>query len=153
MSIVLDLRQDFKQAVETEYSVDDKMLRTIEKSLVKGGQFTVRIKAQQAAKGLSLDINISGNAIVECDRCLDDMETPVNTSKTLAVQFADRYEDADEVVYVPEEQTELDLWPMVYDFIALSIPLTHVHPEGQCNKEMAERLSQYMVGNEPETTL
>ncbi|MBR4782456.1 MAG: DUF177 domain-containing protein [Bacteroidaceae bacterium] len=153
MSIVLDLRQDFKQAVETEYSVDDKMLRTIEKSLVKGGQFTVRIKAQQAAKGLSLDINISGNAIVECDRCLDDMETPVNTSKTLAVQFADRYEDADEVVYVPEEQTELDLWPMVYDFIALAIPLTHVHPEGQCNKEMAERLSQYMVGNEPETTL
>ena len=153
MSIVLDLRQDFKQAVETEYSVDDKMLRTIEKSLVKGGQFTVRIKAQQAAKGLSLDINISGNAIVECDRCLDDMETPVNTSKTLAVQFADRYEDADEVVYVPEEQTELDLWPMVYDFITLSIPLTHVHPEGQCNKEMAERLSQYMVGNEPETTL
>ena len=153
MSIVLDLRQDFKQAVETEYSVDDKMLRTIEKSLVKGGQFTVRIKAQQAAKGLSLDINISGNAIVECDRCLDDMETPVNTSKTLAVQFADRYEDADEVVYVPEEQTDLDLWPMVYDFIALSIPLTHVHPEGQCNKEMAERLSQYMVGNEPETTL
>ena len=69
----------------------------------------------------------------------------IDTSNDLTVLSADRYEDADDVIYVEQDRKELDLWPFIYDFIALAIPLTHSHTEGQCNPDMEARLSQYMV--------
>ena len=68
--------------------------------------------------------------------------------KDACTHEAGSYEDADDVIYVEQGRKELDLWPFVYDFIALAIPLTHSHPEGQCNPEMESRLSQYMVQQE-----
>lgn len=145
MSVILDLKQNFTQPLTAEYSITDDMLTSVENTLVKGGQLTASVTAQQAPEGLRLTIHTAGKAVVECDRCLDDMEVDIDTTNSLSVQTADRFEDADDIIYVEKSQKELDLWPMVYDFIVLALPVTHVHPEGQCNKEMAEKLSQYIV--------
>ena len=145
MSVILDLKQNFAQPLTAEYSITDEMLASVENTLVKGGQLIASVTAQQAPEGLRLNIHTAGKAVVECDRCLDDMEVDIDTTNSLSVQTADRFEDADDIVYVEMGQKELDLWPMIYDFIVLALPVTHVHPEGQCNKEMAEKLSQYIV--------
>lgn len=145
MSVILDLRQDFAQPLTTDYAIDNTMLQSVENTLVKGGDMTTTVTAQQAPKGLRLTISTRGKAIVECDRCLDDMEVDINTTNELAVLFADHYEDDAEVVYVEHGSKELDLWPFIYDYIVLSIPLTHSHPEGQCNPDMEQKLNQYMI--------
>ncbi|MBP5360569.1 MAG: DUF177 domain-containing protein [Bacteroidaceae bacterium] len=145
MPITLDLRQNFAEPLTAEYAITDEMLASVENTLVKGGQLTASVTALKAPEGLRLTVRTAGKAVVECDRCLDDMEVDIDTVNTLTVQTADRFEDADDIIYVEKTQKELDLWPMVYDFIALALPVSHVHPEGQCNKEMAERLSRYMV--------
>jgi len=145
MPIILDLRQNFSQPLTAEYAIDSKMLTSVENSLLKGGNLTATITARLASKGLALTIQTSGKGIVECDRCLEDMEVDIDTCNDLTVLSADRYEDADDVIYVEQDRKELDLWPFIYDFIALAIPLTHSHTEGQCNPDMEARLSQYMV--------
>lgn len=148
MSIILNLRQNFNQPLTSEHAIDSKMLTSVENSLLKGGSLTATITAQQAPKGLKLTIATHGKGLVECDRCLEDMEVDIDTCNELTILSADRYEDADDVIYVEQGRKELDLWPFVYDFIALAIPLTHSHPEGQCNPEMESRLSQYIVQQE-----
>ena len=145
MPITLDLRQDFAQPLTTEHAITDDMLASVENTLVKGGQLTASVTAQKAPEGLRLTVRTAGKAVVECDRCLDDMEVDIDTTNVLSVQTADRFEDADDIIYIEKDQKELDLWPMVYDFIALALPVTHVHPEGQCNKEMTEKLKQYTI--------
>ena len=148
MSIILDLRQNFQQQLTEEYTINDKMLAAVENSLVKGGNLTAIVTAQKAPKGLSLTIHTCGKTVVECDRCLDDMELDIDTCNELAVIFADHYEDDADVIYVEQSQKELDLWPLIYDSIALAIPLTHSHPEGQCNPEMVDKLNQILVRQE-----
>ena len=41
---------------------------------------------------------------------------------------------------------------MIYDTIALEIPLRHVHPAGQCNKEMAAKLRSHTADADLEET-
>ena len=59
-------------------------------------------------------------------------------------------EDDDNVLILPEDQTELDLGQTVYDFICLSVPIVKVHPEGQCNPEMMARLKEMTTTETPE---
>ena len=145
MPLTLDLKQDYSEPVTAEYAVDSAMFEAMEKSLVKGGNLTARVTTQRTPEGLQLTVCTRGKVVVECDRCLDDMEVDIDTRDTVSVQSGDRYEDAADIIYVDKSHEVLDLWPMVYDFIVLALPISHVHPEGQCNKDMTERLNLYMV--------
>ena len=145
MSVILDLKQNFALPLTAEYAITNEMLAGVENSLVKGGQLKATVTAQQSHEGLTLTICTRGKVVVECDRCLDDMEVDIDTRDTVSVQSGDRHEDAADIIYVDKSQKTLDLWPVVYDFIVLALPMSRVHPEGLCNKEMTEKLSQYMV--------
>lgn len=149
MSICLDLRASYKQPSTQTYAIDSKMFESMEKSIVKGGDFSVGVRVAAGAAGLSVGIKIKGTAIVECDRCLDDMPFDIDCDKHIDIEFADRSEDTGDIVYVTQNQTELDLWPIVYDFITLSIPINHTHAEGRCNKDMIDTLKKYMVNDSP----
>ena len=70
---------------------------------------------------------IDGSVTVACDRCLEDLVLPVETS----------FEES----YAPEGG-ELDLSQDVYDFVCISLPLQRVHPDGECNQETTKYLSK-----------
>ena len=145
MSIYLDLRASYTQPQTNEYAINSKMFEEVENSIVKGGNMLVRVTVSPCSLGLDLKFKITGKAIVECDHCLDDMFIDIDTDEALKILFADRNEDAGDTVLVTQDTTQVDLWPFIYDFITLAIPLTHVHGEGLCNKEMLENLQKYMV--------
>ena len=79
--------------------------------------------------GLTVDAacEIAGSVTVACDRCLEDLAIPVETSF--------------EETYAPEGD-ELDLGQDVYDYVCISLPLQRVHPEGECNQETTKYLSK-----------
>ena len=70
---------------------------------------------------------IAGSVTVACDRCLEDLVIPVETS----------FEES----YAPDSD-ELDLRQDVYDYVCISLPLQRVHPEGECNQETTKYLSK-----------
>lgn len=78
---------------------------------------------------LTVDVacEISGSVTVECDRCLEDLEIPVETS----------FEES----YAPQTD-ELDLSQDIYDYILVSLPMQRVHPDGGCNGETIKYLSK-----------
>jgi len=145
MPICIDLRTKRSQAETLVCPISNEMFESVENSLVKGGQFDVKVTITSDPVGLNLAFDIVGKAIVECDRCLDDMEVDIDCEENLKVQFSDHYEDAEDVIYVEEKQTELDIWPFIYDYITLAVPMVHTHADGDCNEEMLKTLSQYMV--------
>jgi len=89
---------------------------------------------------------IEGVIIISCDRCLDDMDFPVSTSNRLIVKLgADYSEENDEIVIIPRDEGVINLAWFIYEFIALTIPIKHVHAPGKCNKTMSSKLKKHSV--------
>ena len=89
----------------------------------------LEVTAEVVSHGLTAEVacEIAGSVTVACDRCLEDLVIPVETS----------FEES----YTPESG-ELDLSQDVYDFVCISLPLQRVHPEGECNQETTKYLSK-----------
>ena len=89
----------------------------------------LEVTADVRNHGLTADAacEIAGTVTVACDRCLEDLVLPVETS----------FEES----YTPEGD-ELDLGQDVYDFVCISLPIQRVHPEGECNQETTKYLSK-----------
>ena len=91
-----------------------------------------------------MNFQMEGVVMVPCDRCLDDMELPIDTHNRLVVKFGKEYaEESDEVVVIPEEEGAINLAWFLYEFIALAIPMKHVHAPGKCNKAMSSKLKKH----------
>ncbi len=52
-------------------------------------------------------------------------------------------DESDDLLIIPQSDNYLNIAYMLYDSIALTIPLKHVHPAGKCNKGMAEQLKKH----------
>jgi uncharacterized metal-binding protein YceD (DUF177 family) len=50
--------------------------------------------------------------------------------------------DDDDVVIVDENEGILDTSWLIYEFIALAIPIKHVHAPGKCNSVMTQKLEE-----------
>jgi uncharacterized metal-binding protein YceD (DUF177 family) len=83
-----------------------------------------------------------GFVTVSCDRCLDDMEQPIEADNVLTVKLGDTYSDDDDTVTIDENEGILDLSWFIYEFIMLAIPIKHVHAPGKCNSAMTQKLEE-----------
>ena len=109
-----------------------------------------------------LEISCHGTVTVACDRCLEDLDLPVEVSYCLNVeQMGTELDDSnDGLLIVPAEWRELDAAPIVRDTVLLAMPMTHCHEhEEDCNPDMLDVLDSHRVeavpddeDNESETT-
>ena len=74
---------------------------------------------------------------------LDDMEQSIEADNRLVAKFGDADDEDDEVVTVNEDEGILDLSWLIYEFIALAIPIRHVHAPGKCNAAMIRALEEH----------
>jgi uncharacterized metal-binding protein YceD (DUF177 family) len=71
------------------------------------------------------------------------MELIIDTDEQLFIKLGHEYkEESDNMLIIPEDEGELNIAWFLYEFIALTIPIKHVHPYGKCNKDMSARLQQ-----------
>ena len=68
--------------------------------------------------------------------------------------FGDEFSEneTDDSVIVPEKEGTVNVGWFIFEFIVLSIPITHVHPKGDCDEETYNKLKQVMVLKEDEST-
>ena len=98
-------------------------------------------------------ITFSGTVQTRCDRCLGDLEIPVSGSHLLTVQISDKEgSDNEDVVVLPESECRIDLAQWLYEYVAIAIPLRHVHPDDAdgnptCDPAMMQILSQHSTDN------
>lgn len=126
------------------YNLDSAYFGALEGAEVSDGCVEVKLDiVKSASKSFLLSFHITGEVTVQCDRCLDDMQQPVCADAELVVKLAQESSEDDNVVTVPEEQPVLDLSWIIYESIALAIPIKHVHTPGKCNRAMLEKLEEY----------
>jgi uncharacterized metal-binding protein YceD (DUF177 family) len=132
-----------------DYLLDNKFFIDIDGAEFQKGKVKVHLTVEKRSMMFELTFKIEGIAVVPCDRCLDDMDLPVTAQNRLIVKFGkDFSEESDEVVVIPEDEGVINLAWFLYEFIALSLPIKHVHAPGRCNKMMSSKLKKHSVKSE-----
>ena len=129
---------------EYQYQLDNEFFLDLDAPEVQKGQVNVTLKVRKTSGVYQLDFQTEGKVIVICDRCLDEMEQPIETEDRLKVKLGSEYSEVDDMVIVPEEEGYINVAWFIYEFIALSIPMKHVHAPGKCNKDMESKLSKHL---------
>lgn len=134
------------------YDLDDEYFKKIDSPEVQRGMVKAHVTVKNTGSIYEIHFQLDGNIIIPCDRCLDDMEFPINQKSRLIVKLGKAYaEESDEIIIIPEDEGEINIAWFLYEFIVLSIPIKHVHAPGKCNKMMTSKLRKHMawlVGDE-----
>ena len=144
-------RVDFRSITQAEvrmceYLLDNKFFIDIDGPEVQKGKVYVSLKILHKIASFELLFHITGSVYVSCDHCLDDMEMPVETNSRLIVKLGKEYaEESDEVLVISEDDGTLNLAWFLYEFVALAIPMKHMHPPGKCNRTMISKLKKHLT--------
>ena len=141
----IDLKGMQADSCKYEFLLDNLFFAHIDGPEVQKGKVNVELTVKKTSRAFELSFQTEGIVWVPCDRCLDEMEQPVTSSDKLMVKFGREYaEEGDNLIVIPEEEGEINVAWFMYEFIALSIPMKHVHAPGKCNKGMMGALNKHL---------
>jgi uncharacterized metal-binding protein YceD (DUF177 family) len=144
----VDLKSLSPGVHEFEYLLENKFFIDIDGAEVQKGKVKVFLTVKRSTIMFEMDFRIEGVVYVPCDRCLDDLELPVESKNRLVVKFGKEYaEESDEIVVIPEEEGAINLAWFLYEFVALTVPMKHIHPPGRCNKAMSSKLKKHSASS------
>lgn len=126
-----------------EYELDDTYFQSLDSAEVRHGKVHVTLNIRKVVACFEMKFHITGLVTVPCDLCLDDMEQPITAENRLIVRLGEAYNEDDDEVTVDENEGMLDVSWFIYEFIALAIPIKHVHASGKCNAAMMKVLEEH----------
>ncbi len=133
-----------------DFHLDKKFFENMECQDIHDADLHVGLALTYKRDLYTLDFKIGGTITLICDRCLDDLVMPVETTYHINVKYGDDYNDeADDLLVIPHSDNYLNVAYMLYETVALSIPMKHVHPLGKCNRQMSAMLEKHRA-NAPE---
>ena len=88
---------------------------SFENSEILDAHLDTDVRVEKSGRYIGVDCDVRGEIKVECDRCLDELELPVDVEIMLSVKYGDEessdepQEGEREVLFVPEDSAELDM--------------------------------------------
>ncbi len=138
----IDLKGLTAEATALEFDLDKGFFDALDQTEVEGGALHVSLSIRKASGFFELQFHTVGTVDIVCDRCLDLMEQPIETDNRLTVKLGSTASEDDDTVTVDENEGILDTSWYIYEFIALAIPIQHVHATGKCNPAMMKALEE-----------
>lgn len=131
-----------------DYVLDVDFFKKIDSQEVQKGKVLAKVLVRNNGSNYEINFTLEGIVQIPCDRCLDDMDLAISHKGRLIVKFGQSYsEESDEIIIIPEVEGEINIAWFLYEFIALSIPMKHVHVHGKCNRFMSSKLKQHLTNS------
>ena len=125
-----------------QWELDDRFFQQLEGAQLQCGSLHVSGSIRKAVGFFELQLHTVGTVEVTCDRCLDLMAQPISAENQLTVKLGSTDSEEDDTIVVSEDEGILDCAWLVYETIALAIPIQHVHAPGKCNPAMTQVLEE-----------
>jgi uncharacterized metal-binding protein YceD (DUF177 family) len=137
-----------------EFTIDDKFFEEFPEGEINRGSLIAKVELNKRTTGIESFFEISGIVKMPCDRCLDDLDCPVEFQGKLFFEFGHESEEvSDELVMLSPSENYLELDIYIYEYIILSLPIQNIHPNDKngkslCNAEMLAKLNSMIVNND-----
>ena len=120
-----------------DFTLDNTFFEDCKNEEIIGGKVNFDVKMERMTHQIMFTFAFEGEVTTRCDRCLGEMGVRIEGEEHLHVRFSDTEVSGDEeTVILPVSANEIDLTPWLYEFVAVRIPLQHMHPDGDCDPEM-----------------
>ncbi len=147
--VKLDISNVIKlnQTVEEHYNLDKSFLQSLEQEILKEGSFTVDVSLiKSTSNSLSAHLFIKGEIELLCDRSLKLFFYPISISEVILLKLADRFEEISESEYlIPESSATFVFDRIIFDLVALAIPLKKIHPDYKISEDDDESNDDIMI--------
>ena len=123
------------------WQADKEFFNSFENAEILDAQLDADVIVEKLGRYIGVDCDVRGTVTVECDRCLDELDMPVDVEIKLSVKYGMEENSEEpqpgerEVIFIPDTDAEFDMSQIIYDYVCLSLPMQRVHEEGECNPE------------------
>lgn len=133
-----------KEGKSLIFNLDDAFFNELEQEEIIGGNVVAELSIKEVTTHIyNVSVTVKGEVGVQCDRCLDELQLPVEASDTVKLKHGRPEEDdGDDWLYMSENKSAYDFGWTLYEIIETSLPLNRTHAEGQCNEAMLEYISR-----------
>ncbi len=140
------------------YDIDDRFMLEREVEEFKDWNAKITLGFDKHEGFFMLHFDIDGHVKVPCDRCGDEFQLRLWDEFDLVIKLqgddAEKIDDEDDVVFIPRSETVIDIGNWLYEFLMLSVPLQHIHPEKEdgssgCNPQALNLLDKLSEPGEP----
>lgn len=130
-----------------QFKVDNSFFAIFENSPIKEGDFDIIVNLDKRSGLSELDFEIDGHISALCDRCLADIRLPISSRNHILVKVSNKISEDDEVIFIKEDHSHLDLSHIIYEFIVLAMPLMNIYDceneePRKCDMNVLKKLSQ-----------
>ena len=133
------------------WQADREFFNSFENAEILDAQLDADVIVEKSGRYIGVDCDVRGQVTVECDRCLDELDMPVDVEIKLSVKYGMEENSEEpqpgerEVIFIPDTDAEFDMSQIIYDYVCLSLPMQRVHEEGECNPDA---LKYYSAGED-----
>lgn len=138
----IDLKSLTADETRLHFDLDNRFFAALEGSQIDEGTLGADLTIHKQSAYFEFHFTVNGSVNIPCDRCLDPMEQPIQAENRLVVKLGETASDDDELVTVDASNPIIDVAWHLYELIALSIPIKHIHAPGKCNDAMTRKLSE-----------
>jgi len=135
---------------EFSFQLTNTFFEQLDYSIIEGGNLNAEVVLMKSPTMLELDFSISGTVNVMCDRCTDYFDLVVEGTESLIYKFSEADVEDEKIRTLDPAAIEVNLEQPLYEFSAILLPNRKVHPNGECNQEMLDRMDDYLLVEKPE---
>lgn len=132
---------------EFEFEVTGAFFKDQEAAEIHDANVDVKAFLLKQNNILQLEFDLSGTVAVDCDRCLKAFDYPISGHEKLVIKYGNPEDSTDEILVIPEGETQLNVSQNIYEYILTAIPARKVPCEidkkrFKCDEEMLHKLNE-----------
>ncbi len=131
---LLDISSLRSESYDFVFEGGDDLFALIKETLdvdieVEKGKFIANLRLVKSEVMVKIDFDIKGTLNLVCDRSLDEFEQPFEVQSLHVFKYGTTPEDySDEITVISNGMQSVDMAPLLYELIALQIPMKKLHP-------------------------
>jgi len=136
---------------EFNFHVENDLFDYFGKGIINDSDISAKVVLEKQDTLIILTFDISGTVNIQCDRCLDYYDQPVKSENKIFVKYEENEDEENEdVIFIHQGDSEINVGKLIHDFIILALPLKKVHPNDKngnslCNPEMIKRIEKMSI--------
>ena len=153
---------------EVSFIIDDPFFEGLEYSEIKKSNVKVNLSINKQNDLFTLLFNLKGFVNLECERCLEDLNIPIDHRFTLLIQPERRQLDKletqnhtstieveealikqgskyaeSEIRFIDPTAASFNVQQDIYEYMHLSLPIQKIHPDNGCSEEALETIAKF----------
>ena len=146
---------------EYDLRVDRSFFTEFTESPLQSADIDLHLTVDKQSREMMVDFDFGGTVATACDRCLADIDLPIQDRRQLIVKFSAETEapvDEGDIVYLHPDTNDFNLAPYVYEMIVLAVPMIKTYdcregdPPYPCDEDLLNRIEASYASTEEAPT-